>query len=97
MQKALNLLAKIHLLTNDWGNAIGAAELVLEVDKQNTKAINVKAEALFNVCQFERALVLFYRGMVSTPKKYATESSITFLFVFSIHVYQMNIKKMISV
>ena len=65
-QKALNLLAKIHLLTNDWGNAIGAAELVLEVDKQNTKAINVKAEALFNVCQFERALVLFYRGMVST-------------------------------
>ena len=64
-QKALNLLAKIHLLTNDWGNAIGAAELVLEVDKQNTKAINVKAEALFNVCQFERALVLFYRGMVS--------------------------------
>ena len=65
-QKALNLLAKIHLLTNDWGNAIGAAELVLEVDKTNTKAINVKAEALFNVCQFERALVLFYRGMVST-------------------------------
>ena len=39
--------------------------MVLSMDKKNTKAIGVKAEALFNHCQFEHALVHFYRGMVS--------------------------------
>ena len=58
------LLARIYILTNDWANAIAAAEMVLENNKRNIKAIAVKAEASFNVCQFEHALVLFYRGMV---------------------------------
>ena len=65
MQKALVLLAKIYLLTNDWGNAIGAAELALEINRKNITAIQIKADSLFNICQFERALVLYYRGMVS--------------------------------
>ena len=38
--------------------------MVLSMDKKNTKATLVKAEALFNHCQFEHALVHFYRGMV---------------------------------
>ena len=58
-------MARIYLLTNDWANAIAAAELALEINKRNIKAIGIKAEASFNVCQFERALVLFYRGMVN--------------------------------
>ena len=58
MQKALVLLAKIYLLTNDWGNAIGAAELALEINRKNITAIQIKADSLFNICQFERALVL---------------------------------------
>ena len=65
LQKALTLLARVHLLTNNWGAATDAADMVLSVDKKCTKAIQVKAEALFNVCQFEHALVHFYRGMVS--------------------------------
>ena len=69
LQKALTLLARVHLLTNNWGAATDAADMVLGVDKKCTKAIQVKAEALFNVCQFEHALVHFYRGMVSMNNK----------------------------
>lgn len=63
-KEALTLLAKIYMLTNDWGNATEAAEMVLQMDKRSTKARLVKAEGLFNVCQFEHAMVHFHRGMV---------------------------------
>ena len=72
-------MARIYLLTNDWANAIAAAELALEINKKNIKAIGIKAEASFNVCQFERALVLFYRGMVNTGfiiLKFASKNSL---------------------
>ena len=61
------LLACIYLKTNQWANATNAADLVLKKDKRCNKARLVKAEALFNVCQFEHAMVHFNRGMV---KKY---------------------------
>lgn len=63
-KEALTLLAKIYMLTNDWGNATEAAEMVLQIDKRSTKARLVKAEGLFNVCRFEHAMVHFHRGMV---------------------------------
>ena len=61
----MTLLAKTYLLTNNWSLATQAAECVLQRDKMSTKARLVKAEALFNVCQFEHAMVHFNRGMVS--------------------------------
>lgn len=64
-QEALTLLARVYLLTNDWGLATEAADMVLNKDKKSTKARLVKAEALFNVCQFEHAMVHFHRGMVN--------------------------------
>jgi hypothetical protein len=49
----------------NWENALEAAEDVLEEDKHNIKATYVKAESLFNICEFEHSLVLFHRGLVS--------------------------------
>ena len=33
----MTLLARVYLLTNDWGNAAAVAEMVLEEDKKSTK------------------------------------------------------------
>ena len=38
--------------------------LSLDRDKTFVKALLVKAEALYNTCNFEHALVLFHRGQV---------------------------------
>ena len=65
IQDAMTLLADIYLKSNDWGNATNAADMVLKKDKRSNKARLVKAEALFNVCQFEHAMVHFNRGMVN--------------------------------
>ena len=50
-----------------------AAELVLQKDEMSTKARLVKAEALFNVCQFEHAMVHFNRGLVASRDREQTE------------------------
>ena len=47
-----------------WKHATIAAEIVLSTDKNFVKAIYAKAEALYNTCQFEQALVLFHQGKV---------------------------------
>lgn len=60
----MSLLAEIYLKTNDWANATMASDVVLQRHKSSNKARLVKAEALFNVCQFEHAMVHFHRGMV---------------------------------
>ena len=54
------------MLCSNWHEAMEAADKVLTVDKNNYKAILIKAEALFNLCQFEHALVIFVRGQVSS-------------------------------
>ena len=82
------LLARIYLLTNDWANAIAAAELALEINKKNIKAIGIKAEASFNVCQFERALVLFYRGMVNFGFIISFLKFTSKIFFFNSHIPQ---------
>ena len=40
--------------------------MVLMTDGYNYKGIFIKAEALFNLCYFEHAMVLFTRGKVSS-------------------------------
>ena len=57
--------ARCHLLMGSWQEALDAAQVVLNEDKRNIKSIYVKAEALFNLCEFEHSLVLFHRGLVS--------------------------------
>ena len=47
-----------------WEEASEAADSVLDADKKFVKALLVKAEALYNTCDFEHALVLFHRGHV---------------------------------
>ena len=60
----MSSLAKCHLLMGHWMDALKAAEIVMKRDRKNTLAILVKAEALYNTCFFEHALVLFHRGNV---------------------------------
>ena len=40
----------------------------MKTDKNNVKAILIKAESLFNCCQFEHALLLFHRGQKLAPE-----------------------------
>ncbi len=65
---SLATAAKCHLKLGNWSAAIRAAEMVISMDKKCAKAILVKAEALFNICQFEHALVFFYRGQALLPE-----------------------------
>jgi hypothetical protein len=71
----------------NWENALEAAEDVLDEDKQNIKAIFVKAEALFNICEFEHSLVLFHRGLVRTLLCFYFNSNLVFIYtIFAIHL-----------
>jgi hypothetical protein len=60
-------LARCHLLMGHWVDAMKAAEIVMSQDRKNILAILVKAEALYNSCFFEHALVMFYRGQGLAP------------------------------
>ncbi len=48
----------------NWALALESAQQVLEVDKHFVKAIYVKAESLYNTCNFEHALIYYHRGQV---------------------------------
>ena len=48
----------------NWEAALGSAEHVLTKEPKNTTAIFIKGEALFNLCDFEHALLHFTRGQV---------------------------------
>ena len=60
--------AKCHTMTGHWEGSLQAVEAVLQMEPKNTKAVLFKAEALFNLCQFEAALVFFHRGQVLLSK-----------------------------
>ena len=62
--------AKCFLLMGQWAKACRAADVVLAEDKTFVKALVVKAEALYNTCDFEHALVLFHRGQVGFSQTY---------------------------
>jgi hypothetical protein len=49
----------------NWEKALASSEVVLAGNGKNIRALLVKAEALFNLCQFEHSMVYFYRGLVS--------------------------------
>lgn len=59
------LLAKCHLLRLDWISALETANKALDFNKKDVRAMVLKGEALFNVCQFEHALLYFYRAQVN--------------------------------
>ena len=70
LQPATLCKAKCHLAIGRWKTAIQAAEQVLVVDQINCKSLYIKAEALFNLCYFEHALLLFHRGQVRSSTNY---------------------------
>ena len=44
--------------------------IYFKIDQINCKSLYIKAEALFNLCYFEHALLLFHRGQVRSSKNY---------------------------
>jgi hypothetical protein len=54
--------ARCLLLMGQWKSASSAADAVLDTDRTFLKAMLVKAEALYNTCEFEHALAHFHRG-----------------------------------
>ena len=70
LQEALVLLARCHLLRLDWESALKTADLALSSHKKDVRALTVKGEALFNLCEFEHALVFFSRALVSFLKSF---------------------------
>ena len=55
-------------ISGTWEAALRAAEYVLDQEPRISKAILIKAESLFNLCQFELALVYFHRGQAINPE-----------------------------
>ena len=55
-------------ISGTWEAALRAAEYVLDQVPRNSKALLIKAESLFNLCQFELALVYFHRGQSLNPE-----------------------------
>ena len=66
-QVVLSAAGRCHSKMGNWEAALGSAEFVLSKDPKNPGAILIKAEALFNLCNFEHALMHFYRGQVIVP------------------------------
>ena len=64
-QKIATKLAPCHLKLGNLAAANALAEKVLEIDTNNVDAIYSKAESLYYNCEFERALLTYYRGSVS--------------------------------
>ena len=59
---ARQLRARCHLAESRFSEALLEAERVLRWQKNHKMAMLIKAEALYANCQFERALMTFYRG-----------------------------------
>merc|ERR1711992_352817 len=67
LMMAWTSLAKCHMMMGHWTDAMKACEIVMSKDKNNIVSIWVKAEALYNTCFFEHALILFHRGKALAP------------------------------
>ena len=63
-QLVLSAAGRCHSKMGNWEAALGSAEHVLTKEPKNTTAIFIKGEALFNLCDFEHALLHFTRGQV---------------------------------
>lgn len=49
----------------NWTEALVDAETVLDMDKTYLKGMLAKAESLYSTCDFEHALIFYFRGLVS--------------------------------
>ena len=58
----LTTLAEIELKKGNYPQALKTSGAIIRNEKTNLKAIFVRAEALFNLCDFEHALVLYHKG-----------------------------------
>jgi hypothetical protein len=58
----LILQAELELVTRDFKSALKTAGTVLRERKKSRKAIFIKAECLYNLCQFEHALIMYHKG-----------------------------------
>ena len=58
-----------------------SAESVLQLDTNCVKAVFVMAEALYYKCSFEKAMVLYYRGMVRINERLKFHHFIFFIFI----------------
>ena len=58
----LILQAELELHTGDFKSALKTAGTVLRERKKSRKAIFIKAECLYNLCQFEHALIMYHKG-----------------------------------
>ena len=67
-QLVLSAAGRCHSKMGNWEAALGSAEHVLTKEPKNTTAIFIKGEALFNLCDFEHALLHFTRGQVRSMR-----------------------------
>jgi tetratricopeptide (TPR) repeat protein len=63
----LTTKAEAHLSMGDYRSALRTAETILCTKKQSIRAIRVKADSMFNLCDFEHALVTYYKGKKLAP------------------------------
>lgn len=65
---ALIARSKCYLLLGDTVKALEDAETALSCEKDNIRAIQQKAEALYFLGQFEQSLMYFHRGLKIRPE-----------------------------
>ena len=61
----LTLQAELELQTGDYPSALKNAGTVLRERKTSWKAVLIKAECLYNLCEFEHALIMYHKGKVT--------------------------------
>ena len=62
----LTTLAEVELKKGNYPKALKTSGAIIRNEKTNLKAILVRAEALFNLCDFEHALVLYHKGNINS-------------------------------
>ena len=60
--KTVTIKAEIQMKKGNYKEALNLSGSIVALDKHNGRALYIKAESLFNLCYFEKALVVFHRG-----------------------------------
>ena len=58
----LTTQADLEFQNGNYNNALKIAGTVLREKKKSWKAIYIKAECLYNLCEFEHALIMYHKG-----------------------------------
>ena len=64
----LTLQAELELQTGDYQSALKSAGTILVQRKNSWKAIYIRAECLYNMCEFEHALIMYHKGKKKLKK-----------------------------